>query len=114
MTSLVFKTSGSANPSGGFDSHPPPPVSIQGFGLLDPGDQCFELACVYCHAVEAVQGRTVCVCRTARSRRRRASSRRRDIDGTGPRLEKMAKFYRRPLRSFGDLLLNRTRVAGKE
>jgi len=26
----------------------------------------------------------------------------------------MAKFYRRPLRRFGDLLLNRTRVAGKE
>jgi len=26
----------------------------------------------------------------------------------------MTKFYRRPLRRFGDLLLNRTRVAGKE
>jgi thioredoxin:protein disulfide reductase len=26
VTSLVFKTSGSATPSGGFDSHPPPPI----------------------------------------------------------------------------------------
>src|SRR5690606_30059899 len=41
------------------------------------------LACVYAHAVEAVQGRTACACRTATLRRPRASSLRRDTRATG-------------------------------
>jgi hypothetical protein len=29
VTPLVFKTSEPANPAGGFDSHPPPPLFLQ-------------------------------------------------------------------------------------
>src|SRR5690606_39316210 len=41
------------------------------------------LTCVYCRAVGAVQGRTACSRRSETLRRRRASLRRRGIDGTG-------------------------------
>src|SRR5690606_40278627 len=59
------------------------------------------LACVYCHALGAVQGRTAWSRRTETLRRRRASSRRRGTGGTGRKRRCSISSWPSTIRSSG-------------